>query len=97
MAGLTLARGSAPAEVDGLDEPDLERKMKTWAKEWPKVEQAYANFKKDVQDFIALNRDLNNAVGQKLRDRNIDREKKKALEDLLARTAATHDAVERLI
>jgi hypothetical protein len=66
MAGLNLARGSAPAEVQGIGDPDIERKMKAWAKEWPKVEAAYA-------------------------------EMKKALEALLGRTSATHDAVNRRI
>jgi hypothetical protein len=97
MAGLTLARSSAPAEVQGVDDPDIERKMKTWVKDWPKVEAAYADLKKAAQEFIATNREINHAVGQKLRDKSISREQKKALEELLARSSATHDAVNRLI
>lgn len=96
MAGLTLSRSQAPAEVDGLPD-DLDRKMKAWAKDWPTVETAYADFKKKVQDYIAANREFNNAVGQKLRDKNLDRDQKKALEEAPARSAATHDALARLI
>lgn len=96
MAGLTLSRSQAPAEVDGLPD-DLERQNKDWAKDWPEIVSAYADFKKKVQDFIAVNREFNHAVGQKLRDKNLDREQKKALQDALARSSATNDALARLI
>jgi hypothetical protein len=97
MSGLNLSRGDAPAEVQGVDDADIERKIKDWVKGWPKVETAFANLKKDAPAFIELNRALNNAVGQKLRDKNLSREAKKALDDVLSRTVKTHQAISRVI
>lgn len=96
MSGLRLPRNNAPAEVDGIPD-DLNRDMRAWAREWPAIERAYADFKRTVQDFIQTNRSLNQAAGQKLRERNLSSEDKKALQELVTRTSATHDALEHLI
>lgn len=96
MTGLNLNRNRAPAEVDNCPD-DLRRDMQGWVRAWPEVEKAIADFKRAIQGFQATNRELNHKVGRKLSDRGIEGEQKKALQDLLARTTATHDALSRLL
>ena len=96
MSGLSLSRSNAPVEVDGVPD-DLTRDMKAWAKEWPAIERSYVEFKRTVQGFIATNRSLNQAAGQKARDRSLSSDEKKALQELISRTSATHDALNNLI
>ena len=96
MSGLSLSRNNAPAEVDGIPD-DLASDMKAWAKAWPAIEREYADFKRTVQGFINTNRSLNQEAGRKARDRSLSSDQKKALQELITRTSATHDALERLI
>lgn len=96
MAGLNLSRNQSPAEVDDVPD-DLSRDMQAWVRAWPSVAKAIADFKSAIQDFQAKNRDLNQEAGRKASDRSLTSEQKKALQDLIARTSATHDALERLL
>ena len=96
MSGLQLPRNRAPAEVDGIPN-DLARDVKAWAREWPAIERAYADFKRTVNAFLQTNRSLNQAAGQKQRDRSLPEAEKKAVLELVTRTAATLDALNNLI
>jgi hypothetical protein len=96
MAGLNLNRNQAPAEVDNTPD-DLRRDMQAWARAWPTVDKAMADYKKAIMEFMAKNDDLNRKAGRKLGDRGISGDQKKALEDLVARTTATHDALNRIL
>lgn len=96
MGGLNLNRNQAPAMVEGIPE-ELARDMQAWVRAWPSVEKAIADFKKAIQDFQAKNRDLNQKAGRKAGDRSLSREQREALQNLVARTSATHDALERLL
>lgn len=95
MAGLNLSRNQSPTEVDNVPD-DLGRDMQAWVRAWPSVPKAIADFKAAIQDFQSKNRELNHKVGRKLADRSLTPDQKKALQDLLARTTATHDALDRL-
>lgn len=95
MTGLRLNRNQQPAELDNVPD-DLQRDVQAWVRAWPSVEQAIADFKKAIQDFQAKNDDLNRKVGRKGSDRSLSADQKKAVEGLLARTAATHDALNRI-
>ncbi len=96
MAGLNLNRNQAPATVDDVPE-DLARDMQAWVRAWPSVDKAIADFKKAIQDFQAKNRELNQKAGRKASDRSLSREQREALQNLIARTSATNDALERLL
>jgi uncharacterized protein YoxC len=96
MAGLNLSRSQAPAEVDNIPD-DLARDMQAWVRAWPSVDKAIADFKKAIQDFQAKNRDLNQKAGRKANARSLSPDQKKAVQDLVARTSATHDALDRLL
>jgi uncharacterized protein YoxC len=96
MAGLNLNRNQAPATVDDVPE-DLARDMQAWVRAWPSVDKAIADFKKAIQDFQAKNRELNQKAGRKASDRSLSREQREALQNLVARTSATNDALERLL
>lgn len=96
MAGLNLNRNQAPATVDNVPD-ELTRDMQAWVRAWPSVSSAIADFKKAIQDFQAKNRALNQAAGRKANDRSLSREQREALQDLIARTSATNDALERLL
>jgi uncharacterized protein YoxC len=96
MAGLNLNRNQAPAQVDNIPD-DLTRDMQAWVRAWPSVEKAIADFKKAIQDFQAKNRDLNQKAGRKASDRSLSREQREALQELVSRTSATNDALDRLL
>lgn len=96
MAGLSLNRNQAPAMVDDIPD-DLTRDMQAWVRAWPSVEKAIADFKKAVLDFQAKNRELNHKAERKASDRSLSREQRAALQGLITRTAATHDALDRLL
>jgi seryl-tRNA synthetase len=97
MAGIRINNRQRPTEVDGIDDRDIRRQMAAWADAFGKVETELKAVFVKVDALIRQNRELNQAVGRKLNDRSGDGDKKKALEDLLARTSATHNALERLI
>jgi hypothetical protein len=71
--------------------------MKAWARQWPEIERSYAEFKRVVQAYMAKTRELNQSAGQKARDRSISAQEKKALDELVARTAHTFDAFNHLV
>jgi uncharacterized protein YoxC len=96
MAGMNLSRNQSPAEVDNVPD-DLERDMQAWVRAWPQVAKAIADFKSAIQDFQAKNRELNQKAGRKASDRSLTPEQKKAVQELVSRTAATNDALDRLL
>ncbi|HMO09440.1 MAG TPA: hypothetical protein PKD10_17610 [Paracoccaceae bacterium] len=96
MSGLNLNRNRAPAEVDNVPD-DLNRDMQAWVRAWPSVDKAIADFKKAVQAFQQVNREINQKAGRKLSDRSLAGEQKKAVEEIVARTTATSDALQRML
>lgn len=97
MAGIRLNNRQKPAEVDNIEDRDIKRQMAAWVDAFEKIETELKAVFVKVDAVIRQNRDLNHAVSRKLNDRSIGGDQKKAYEDLLARTAATHTALERLI
>lgn len=96
MAGLSLNRNQAPTQVDNIPD-DLTRDVQAWVRAWPSVDKAIADFKKAILDFQAKNRELNQKANRKQSDRSLSREQRDALQEIVARTAATHDALDRLL
>jgi hypothetical protein len=80
--------------VDGLPD-DIQRDVLTWVRNWPRVEQAWEMFAETAVEYLRTNRELNQKAGQKGRDRSLSREQREALDDIVRRSTAVQDFLNR--
>lgn len=96
MSRLKFARNKEPGEDDGLPN-DLRRDVQGWVRNWPRIQQSYDMFEGSAKDYLEATRALNAQVARKLNSRGLSAAEEAGLKNLLARTVAVIDTLNKLI
>ncbi len=97
MPAFRLNNRNRPEELDGIDDPAIQRQMERWVSEFGKFERSLKKFQTEAEEFVDLNDELNRAAGQKKNDRSLSEEAREKLDQLVTKTAAVHDAVRSVL